>query len=144
LLLVAQGLSASDPQQLARLIGEVADIGSNANSVSRSTDRLSISFYALVVWVAVATVALAAVAAVALRRWRRQRRRRPDAVAAYDSDSASFYSGDDNDDGERSVLSAVEDTITTEMEGPKTATGHVSTNRINDIRPNAYSSSSSH
>jgi hypothetical protein len=122
LLFVAQGLSAGDSSELASLIGEVAEIGSSADSVSRSTDRLSISFYALVVWVAVATVALVAVAAVALRRWRRQRRRRLDDVAAYDSDSVSFYSSDDNEDDTRSVAGAMADSVTTEIEGPITVT----------------------
>ena len=53
------------------MIDKVSEIDQNADHVSRSASRLSVSVYAMLGWVSLVTVAIAAVAVVTLRRRRR-------------------------------------------------------------------------
>ena len=125
LYLSAAGQTADDPSALASVIGQVDGIGSSAVGVSRTANRLSVSFYSLVAWVALATVALVAVTAVMLQRRREQRRiRRGDS----DDDGGDSMVDHDEDYDERSPTIVCEDSVATETEGPCVTTVRTSSN----------------
>ena len=119
MLVAAARQSADDPSALASVLGQVDGIESSAVDVSRTADRLSASFYSLVAWVALATVALIAVTVVMLQRRRDQRRRRRDDS---DDDGGDSMVDHEDDHKERSHMSAREDSVVTESEGPCLAT----------------------
>lgn len=57
------------------VVGRASGLKKDVDSVSLTANHLTVSLFALIVWVVFVTVALLAVAAVNCRRWRRQRRR---------------------------------------------------------------------
>ena len=107
-------------EQIASLIGELSDIDGNANAISQSADHLSISFYALIAWVGIATVALIAVTVVTLQR-RRRRLREVAADDGVDSTASSFDFEGESDELPFPSTVAFKDSVATERECPLVA-----------------------
>ena len=57
------------------VVGKASGLQKDIDDVSQTANHLTVSYFALLAWIALVTVALLAVVVLSCRRWRRQRRR---------------------------------------------------------------------
>lgn len=63
-----------DSQNVDSALVKMASMDNSIDTASESTNRLSVSYYALIVWVVIVTACLVAVVIVTYRHWKQRRR----------------------------------------------------------------------